>query len=181
MRATLRFSAIVAIVLLLAPSSAHAVKKCPTLEEILDQYVSTESPRGIKEWAQRMVQLMKSRAKWDGFMKASAKEFSTENVYFLVAVDTYQQDFGLLKPTEQLDLANAIYDRFIGPQAVNVAGTISKSLKQWKATRPQAATKDTFKRAYIDVMDNAVDTHSRFVVDVQENGLGKDLSYKNCK
>ena len=181
MKSMLRLSAsFLAVVLLLAPSSAHAVKKCPSLQEILDQYIRAESPNGPKEWVQRLGQLLKGRAKWDGFMKTSEKEMSSENVHFLVAVNTYRQDFGLLKAAEQLNLANAIYDRFIGPVALNLGAPIYNTLKQWKVKSPQVATKDTFKLAYDEAMNNAVDTHTRFVSDVHDNGLGKDLSYKNC-
>ena len=169
-----------AVVLLLASSSAHAVKKCPSLQEILDQYIRAESPRGPKEWVQRLTQQLKGQAKWTAFMKASEKEFSSENVHFLVAVDTYQQDFSLLKAAEQLNLANAIYDKFIGPDTMNLAAPVFNTLKQWKVTSPQVATKDTFKLAYMGARSNAEDTYARFVIDVQNNGLGKDLSYKNC-
>ena len=173
-------SSFLAALLLLAPSSAHAVRKCPTMQEILDQYVRAESPRGIKEWAQRMVKLMKSRAKWDGYLNFSEKEFSSENVQFLVAVRTYQEDFSGLKPSERLDLANAIYDKFIGSGELNLGVTL-EPMHEWKATKPQSALKDTFDKAYLDIMLLFSYTYSRFRLEIQKNGLGNDKTYKGCK
>lgn len=181
MRAMLRFFAIVAAVLLLAPSSAHAVKNCPTLQEILDQYVRAESPRGIKEWATRMVQLMKSRAKWDGFLNFSAKEFSSENIHLLVAIRTYEQEFDVLNPSERLTLANLIYDTFIAKHDVNLDSTTFDTLGAWRIQKVQSVTKSVFQRAHLDVLNNCNDTYARFKAEVKTNGLGKDKSYINCK
>ena len=174
-------SSFLAALLLLAPSRAHAVRNCPTLREILDQYVHTKSPQGIKVWGQRLNYLINSRAKFDGFLNFSEKEFSSENIHFFVAVRTYRLEYDVLKSSERLALADFIYDKFLTSEIVNLSGSVKDTLKVWRTRKTQSVTQDLFNDAEWDVIQLCNDTLARFQAEVRTNGLGNDKTYKNCK